>query len=360
MGVFVYLPLVLPLTALPMARLAEQHLHPRSATRLLAAVGTTLALCSTLCLALLMVVGTAQLPGNPLPDGWSDPEVRAAVPYEEKAGLVAIGVLGAVVAACGATLVRHARTRIRAVRALPPPSAGHTAMLRAELPGNPAPPRHADAVVAGVVDAASGVAVDGLVDGAPDVAVVASPDPYAYALPRTRGHGGRVVVSTGMLTCLDGSERRALVAHERAHLAGGHHRYLLAVQLAARANPFLLPLRTAVTYSTERWADEEAAHAVGSRRTVATAVGKAALFSNRPAGPDAARAPLPAFAAAGQVPRRVAALLSPVPSTGLWPPPSAHLGIAAMLATVGTAASALSSLNATVMLVRILHAATPL
>lgn len=28
MGVFVYLPLVLPLTALPIARLAEQHLHP--------------------------------------------------------------------------------------------------------------------------------------------------------------------------------------------------------------------------------------------------------------------------------------------------------------------------------------------
>ncbi|WP_069171730.1 M56 family metallopeptidase [Streptomyces griseus] len=341
MGVFVYLPLVLPLTALPMARLAEQHLHPRSATRLLAAVGTTLALCSTLCLALLMVVGTAQLPGNPLPDGWSDPEVRAAVPYEEKAGLVAIGVLGAVVAACGATLVRHARTRIRAVRALPPPSAGHTATLRAELPGEPTSSRDTDGAT-------------------PDVAVVASPDPYAYALPRTRGHGGRVVVSTGMLTCLDGSERRALVAHERAHLAGGHHRYLLAVQLAARANPFLLPLRTAVAYSTERWADEEAAHAVGSRRTVATAVGKAALFSNRPAGPDPERATLPAFAAAGQVPRRVAALLGPVPSTGLWPPPSAHLGVAAMLATAGTAASALSSLNATVMLVRILHAATPL
>lgn len=87
MGVFVYLPLVLPLTALPVARLAAHHLHPRSATRLLTAVGTTLALCSTLCLALLMVVGTAQLPGNPLPDGWSDPEVRAALPYEDRTGL---------------------------------------------------------------------------------------------------------------------------------------------------------------------------------------------------------------------------------------------------------------------------------
>ncbi|MFG2587688.1 M56 family metallopeptidase [Streptomyces sp. NPDC048438] len=314
MGVFVYLPLVLPLTALPMARLAEQHLHPRSATRLLAAVGSTLALCSTLCLALLMVVGTAQLPGNPLPDGWSDPEVRAALPYEEKAGLIAIGALGAVLVAWGGTLLRHTRTRVRAARALPAPD-GHG--------------------VAG------------------DLVVVPSPDPYAYALP---GGRGRVVVSTAMMECLDARERDALVAHERAHLAGRHHRYLLVTQLAARANPFLVPLRTAVAYSTERWADEEAAYAVGSRRAVATAVGKAALFPHRPQGP----AVLPAFAAAGPVPRRVAALLDPEPPAGLWPPASAHLALAAVTATAGTAASALSSLNATVTLVGILHAATPL
>jgi hypothetical protein len=48
---------------------------------------------STLCLALLMVVGTAQLPGNPLPDGWSDSEVREAVPYDEVAGKAAIPAL---------------------------------------------------------------------------------------------------------------------------------------------------------------------------------------------------------------------------------------------------------------------------
>ncbi|MEU5164928.1 M56 family metallopeptidase [Streptomyces mutomycini] len=317
MGVFVYLPLVLPLTALPMARLAEQHLHPRSATRLLAAVGSTLALCSTLCLALLMVVGTAQLPGNPLPDGWSDPEVRAAVPYEEKAGLIAIGVLAAVATAWCSTLLRHARTRIRAARALPP-SAG-----------------------------------DGFAGG---LTLVPSPHPYAYALPGRRGRDGRIVVSTAMMDCLDAGERRALVAHERAHLAGRHHRYLLVTQLAARANPFLLPLRTAVAYSTERWADEEAAYEVGSRRAVATAVATAALVSHHPPGP----AVLPAFATAGPVPRRVAALLDPAPPAGLWPPASTHLALAAVTATVGTAASALSSLNATVTLVGILHAATPL
>ncbi|WP_328720460.1 M56 family metallopeptidase [Streptomyces sp. NBC_00247] len=344
MGVFVYLPLVLPLTALPVARLAAHHLHPRSATRLLAAAGTTLALCSTLCLALLMVIGTARLPGNPLPDGWSDPEVRAALPYEDRTGLVAIGVLAVVVAGCGATLVRHVRTRYAATRALKASerAAGQRPEAAGEVYGSGA-------------------------------CVVESPVPYAYALPgrcrpahrrgaRTggrrsgrRGGTGRVVVSSALLGCLEPPERQALFAHERAHLAGRHHRYLLLTQLAARANPFLVPLRTAVAYSTERWADEEAARVVGSRRVVARAVGKAALVS--------AGSPyegLAAFAVEGPVPRRVAALLDPAPTARFWPPASTHLFLAALTATVGTAASALSSVNATVALVRILHAATSL
>ncbi|AJF69392.1 hypothetical protein SVTN_39230 [Streptomyces vietnamensis] len=58
---------MLPLTAWPVARLATHRLHPRTATRMLTAVAAVLALCSTLCLALLMVVGAAQLPGQPAP-----------------------------------------------------------------------------------------------------------------------------------------------------------------------------------------------------------------------------------------------------------------------------------------------------
>lgn len=118
MGVFVFLPLVLPLTAWPVARLAEQHLHPRTATRSLTAMAAVLGLCSTVCLGLVMVVGTAQLPGNPLPAGWSDPEVRAAVPFDEFVGKAAIPALCAVVVACARTLWRHARVRRRAHRAL--------------------------------------------------------------------------------------------------------------------------------------------------------------------------------------------------------------------------------------------------
>ncbi|MEU6303103.1 M56 family metallopeptidase [Streptomyces chartreusis] len=310
MGVFVFLPLVLPLTAWPIARLAEQHLHPRTATRLLTAVAAVMATCSTVCLGLAMVVGTAQLPGNPLPDGWSDPEVRAAVPYDEIVGKAAIPALCAVLAACARTLWRHARVRRHAHRAL------------TGLPG-------------------TGVAV------LPDAL------PYAYALPG--GRRDRVVVTTGLLDHLEPAERRALFAHERAHLTERHHRFLLAVQLAARANPFLRPLRTVVSYTAERWADEAAAQAVGSRRTVAHAIGKAALVSR-----GAPVATLAGFAAPGPVPRRVAALLGPAPVVRRWPSLFTSVGLAAWCAAAGTAVSAMSSANSAVTMVLILHAATPL
>ncbi|MGW2329297.1 M56 family metallopeptidase [Streptomyces sp. NPDC001700] len=312
MGMFVFLPLVLPLTALPITRLAEQYLHPRRATRLLSLVGGVLAVSSTLCLALLVVVGTAQLPGNPLPDGWSDPEVRAAVPFDEVAGKAAILALIPVALACAATVRRHLRARRRAQEA-----------------------------VAGLADE--------LVTTLPD------DEAYAYALPAASGRPGRIVVSTAMLACLNASEQRALIAHEHAHLAGRHHRYLLAAQLAARANPLLLPLRGAVAYCAERWADEEAAGAVADRKVVARAVGKAALVSRGTPAPT-----LAGFAAPGPVPRRVAALLGPVPSARHWPPAYTAAGVAAWVAAGGTTASALSSANAAIALFRVLQAATPL
>ncbi|MFJ3939592.1 MULTISPECIES: M56 family metallopeptidase [unclassified Streptomyces] len=311
MGVFVYLPLVLPLTALPIARLAEQHLHPRRAARLLTTVAVILASCSLLCLGLLVVVGTAQLPGNPLPDGWSDDEVREAVPHDAFAGKASILALVVVTAACGFTVHRHFRFRARAHRAL-------RGLGRAD-----------------------------------DVAVLPDAVPYAYALP---GSPGRVMVSTAMLACLEPAERRALFAHERAHLTGRHHRLLLATRLAGCVNPLLWPLLGALVYSTERWADEEAARVTGDRRLTARAVGKAALVA-RPVPGGAAFA---AFATAGPVPRRVAALLGPVPPDRSWPPALTPAGAAALVAAAGTTVSALSALNATVALFLVLEAATPL
>ncbi|MFF2466397.1 M56 family metallopeptidase [Streptomyces mirabilis] len=310
MGVFVFLPLVLPLTAWPIARLAEQRLHPRTATVLLTGVAGVMALCSTLCLALLMVVGTAQLPGNPLPDGWSDPEVRRSVPRHEIAGKAAIPALIAVVVSCGRALLRHCRVRQRAHEAL------------------------------------SGLPRTG-------VAVLPDSEPYAYALPG--GPRDRIVVSTGMLACLTSPERRALFAHERTHLSARHHRHLLTVQLAACTNPFLWPLRSAVTYMVERWADEQAAEAIGGRKAVARAIGKAALVSG-----GASPATLASLAAPGPLPRRVAALLGPPPTVHAWPPAFTTVGLALWTATGGATLSALFSANSAITLALLLRAATPL
>jgi len=309
-GVFVLLPLLLPLTAWPIAHLATQHLHPRAATTLLSVVAAVMALCSTLCVGLLMVVGTAQLPGNPLPDGWSDPEVRESVPQDEIVGKAAIPLLLAVVAGCGRTLWRHLRVR-----------------------------RQAHAALAGLRDT--------------PIAVLPDAEPYTYALPA--GPRDRIVVSTGMLDRLDSQERRALFAHERAHLTARHHRHLLITQLAAQANPFLLPLRTAVSYVAERWADEEAAHSVGSRKAVARAIGKAALVSRGTPGPT-----LAGLAAPGPLPRRVAALLAPPPPARTWPPLFTAVGLALWTAAAGAALSATFSANSAVTLLLLLHTATPL
>jgi hypothetical protein len=87
-------------------------------------------------------------------------------------------------------------------------------------------------------------------------------------------------VTAGMREALDHAGRAALLAPERAHLAGFHHLYTSAARLAAAANPLLRPAARAVEYTVERWADEEAAAAVGDRRLVAHAIGRAALAAN--------------------------------------------------------------------------------
>ncbi|MDT0424428.1 MULTISPECIES: M56 family metallopeptidase [Streptomyces] len=299
----VFLPFVVPLTALPVGRLAVRHLHPRTATLLLTALAVVLALCSTVCLGLFGVVGTARIPHNPLPDTWADPEVRAAVPWDEVTGFASLAALLVALLACVRTGTRHRTARVAARRA------------------------------------ASAVRDGG------DVAVLPDPSPYAYALP---GRPALVVVSRGMRECLTEREYAAVLAHERAHLAGRHHGLLLVARLAACANPLLRPLVGALAYGAERWADEEAARVVGDRRVTARAVGRAALSSR---GRDGSAGLLPAFAAPGPVPRRVAALLAPAPvarwTGALWGP----VGWAVLMAGGGVVVSAASSFNAAVTVV---------
>lgn len=107
-----------------------------------------------------------------------------------------------------------------------------------------------------------------------DVEVVPLDEPVAYAVPGSPGH---VVVSSGMLRRLQPEEQRVLLAHERAHLRHGHHRYLQLVDLAVAAVPLLVPMRAQVRFATERWADEDAVLDVGDRRLVARAISRAAI-----------------------------------------------------------------------------------
>ena len=310
MGVFVFLPLVLPLTAWPIARLAEQRLHPRTATRLLTGVAVVMAVCSTVCLALLMVVGTAQLPGNPLPDGWSDPEVREAVPYDEVAGKAAIPALLAVAVACGRTLWRHGRVRRRAHRAL------------AGLPGT-------------------------------EVAVLPDEAPYAYALPGGRGTG-----SSSPPPCCPASNR------PNGAPCSPTSAPIWPPATTASCSPYNSP--RAPTRSCDPCVrpcpTRRSAGPTRRRPTRSAAAGPwRARSARRRWSPAAHHCPtLAGFAAPGPVPRRVAALLGPAPPRRSWPSVFTTVGLAAWGAAVGTAVSAMSSANSAVTMVLILHAATPL
>lgn len=113
--------------------------------------------------------------------------------------------------------------------------------------------------------------------GTDELVILPTDEPEAYAVP---GRPGHIVVSAGMLRRLDDDERRVLLAHERAHLRRGHHRYVLVADVAAGAVPMLRPLRERVRFATERWADEDAAAVVGDRRLVARAICRAALVQH--------------------------------------------------------------------------------
>ncbi|HEY2053571.1 MAG TPA: M56 family metallopeptidase [Solirubrobacterales bacterium] len=142
--------------------------------------------------------------------------------------------------------------------------------------------------------------------GAPRLLVVDDPDAGAVAIP---GRPGRIVVSRSLLARLSPFERRVVLAHERAHLAAGHHWHRSVVAVAAAANPLLRPLVGAVGFTTERWADERAAEEIGDRRGAARALARVALLTG---GAGSGRQP--ELAIDGRpVAARVSALLGDAP-----------------------------------------------
>lgn len=133
-----------------------------------------------------------------------------------------------------------------------------------------------------------------------EIVVAALDEPDAMALS-----SGVIVVTPHLIRALCPDERRAVLAHERAHLEHGHHRYRLAAALLAAANPLLRRLPDAIGYLTERWADEDAAGAT-SRATTATALKRVAEL----AGPRHEQSLAAMHSAVVGVPERVLALES--------------------------------------------------
>ncbi|GAA0423778.1 hypothetical protein Acor_44480 [Acrocarpospora corrugata] len=140
------------------------------------------------------------------------------------------------------------------------------------------------------------------------VVLLPAEEPAAFTLP---GRPGRIVVTQGMVGALSAADRAVVMARERAHLAGHHHRWLLAGRLAVAAHPLLWRAARIFPYLMERWADERAAEQVGDRRATARAIGAAALVAGADPAPGAL--PLLTERGPGSVPRRIAALLSPLP-----------------------------------------------
>lgn len=161
-----------------------------------------------------------------------------------------------------------------------------------------------------------------------ELEVVDTDKPVAYAVPGKPGH---IVVSVGMLTRLRPDERLVLLAHERSHLVRRHDRYLWMVEIASAVVPVLRLMRPQIRFATERWADEDAAQAVGDRRLVARAISRAALA-------QADHVPGPALALVGfGVPARVDALLSVEPSRRLADLALATTILTAVVALAGSA-----------------------
>lgn len=164
-----------------------------------------------------------------------------------------------------------------------------------------------------------------------ELAVVALDAPHAFAVP---GRPGRILITRGLLSALDGDERRVVLAHERAHLRGRHHWLRAATEVCAAVNPVLIPVREAVAFLVERCADEHAAAVTGSRELVARALTKAALAGGASGTTSSVWPAALTFARCG-VSARVAALHSDPPRPEpLVPSGVLALGVATAVAAV--------------------------
>lgn len=146
--------------------------------------------------------------------------------------------------------------------------------------------------------------------------VLEASQPAAYCVP---GRPGTIVVTSGALEVLEPAQLTAVLAHERAHLAGRHHLLLALIRGLAAIFPGV-PLFTRgpaeVTRLAEMRADDAAARHAGRRPLIEAllAMGTGAAVPARETGP--AVLPAAALAATGHaVAARVQRLLEPPPRT---------------------------------------------
>lgn len=287
MRISVYLPMLLSLALTTAAPLMARYLAPALATRTLTATTAIAAAASTWGLALLSLTLLIDTPAAQERLAILDP-----VPTPIAAA-AAIALVWGVWRGARTIRVRHCTEReMRAVCALCQPNG--------------------------------------------ELAVITDDTPHAYAVP---GRPGRILISTGLLRTADATDRRVVLAHERAHLHHCHHRYRAVADLAAAINPLLVPTRTAVTYLVERWADEAAATVVGNRPTTARSLAKIALTT-----PDASRGAVLAFHRHA-VTERVRALQAP---------PTPSVPALAMACSLPAGLAALAAGDATLAFLRLL------
>ncbi|HEX3779623.1 MAG TPA: M56 family metallopeptidase [Pseudonocardiaceae bacterium] len=291
-----YLPLLLPLLAVPLVCWSGSRLYPALASWLTAVSSVVLAVGAALALVLFTIAGLAGLSVVARFGHLSTATLRSADVTDLPLDSVAGALLAAMVIAALVTGLSRARAIGRAYRLTR--QSGSTRELL----------------------------------------VLHDQQPIAHAVP---GRPGRIIVSTSML---GPAERRALLAHERAHLTRSHHLFVAVVDVMSAANPLLRPLRKVVRYTTERWADEIAAGQIGDRAVVAKAVGKAALATKAAADRGSITGSITGqismAAAAGEVPRRVAALLIAPPARRLRLILTSPTGMFAVVAIGITVASA--------------------
>jgi Zn-dependent protease with chaperone function len=132
------------------------------------------------------------------------------------------------------------------------------------------------------------------------------PEPAAYCVA---GRDPTVILTTGAVAALNPAQLGAVLAHERAHLAGRHHRLLAMARIGRQVLPFVPLMRDAdlqVARLVELHADDAATRA-SDPRSLATALVVLAT----------AASPAPALAAAAtDAVQRIQRLLGPAEPLG--------------------------------------------